>query len=79
MPMYVCVCNAVSERAIREAVEGGVRTFDELRMQTGCATSCGCCEAVAIQVMEQCLRGTGPARSPTHSPRYHTLAADSVR
>lgn len=77
--MYVCVCNAVSERAIREAVEGGARTFDELRAETGCATNCGCCEPVALQVMEQCLRATPAVCSPPRPSGFHTLATDSGR
>lgn len=77
--MYVCVCNAVSERDIRDAVDGGVRTFEDLRARTGCATCCGCCEPVAIQVMEQCLRTTGDARSPFRPPGFNTLAVGSSR
>jgi bacterioferritin-associated ferredoxin len=26
--MYVCICNAITERAIREAAADGVRTLD---------------------------------------------------
>lgn len=77
--MYVCVCNAVSERDIRHAVDGGVRTFDELQARTGCATGCGCCEAVAIQVMEQCLRATSSSARPPKPPRFNTLAIGSSR
>ena len=75
--MYVCVCNAVSERAIREAVEGGVRTYGELQAETGCGTCCGCCEPVATQLMEHYLRtGDGPA-APMNPPRFRTLAVGS--
>lgn len=77
--MYVCVCNAVSERDIRDAVDGGVRTFDELQARTGCATGCGCCEAVAIQVMEQCLRTSGGPDRPPNRFRLQTLAVGSTR
>lgn len=77
--MYVCVCNGVSERAIREAVEGGVRTYDELQARTGCGTSCGCCEPVAIQVMEQCMRAGNANPVSLASPAFETLAISSGR
>lgn len=75
--MYVCVCNAVSERAIREAVEDGARTYGDLQARTGCGTCCGCCEPVALQVMEQYLRVTDAARAPAHPARFTTLAVGS--
>ncbi|HEU4665648.1 MAG TPA: (2Fe-2S)-binding protein [Dokdonella sp.] len=48
--MYVCICNAVTDRAIREAAENGVQTFAELRRRTGCSDCCGNCEALASQI-----------------------------
>ena len=38
--MNVCVCHAVTERAVREAAAAGVRTFEELTMRTGCGGTC---------------------------------------
>ena len=51
--MYVCICNAVTDRAIREAAVGGVRTFTQLRRDTGCGDCCGSCEKVARAIFEQ--------------------------
>lgn len=75
--MYVCVCNAVSERAIRDAVEDGVRTFGELQAETGCGTCCGCCEPVAIQLMEHYLRVEDGPRTPLNPAPFRTLAVGS--
>jgi bacterioferritin-associated ferredoxin len=50
--MYVCICNAVTDRSIREAAANGVRTIDELRRRTGCADCCGSCADLAGEILE---------------------------
>lgn len=59
--MYVCLCKGISDRAIRQAVEEGARSWRDVREQTGCATQCGKCagigkaitrDAVASEVMQ---------------------------
>jgi len=54
--MYVCICNAVTERAIREAAASGVRTLSELSRRTGCSDCCGTCADVARQILEDTHR-----------------------
>jgi len=53
--MYVCVCNAVTDSDIREAVDGGVHTLKQLRRTTGCGSTCGNCEELAAEVLQQAL------------------------
>jgi bacterioferritin-associated ferredoxin len=53
--MYVCICNAVTDHAIREAAQSGVSSFAELRRRTGCSECCGSCEDVASQVFNDAL------------------------
>jgi bacterioferritin-associated ferredoxin len=53
--MYVCVCNAVTENAIREAVGNGVRSLAELRLHTGCSMTCGTCQEVAEEVLAEAI------------------------
>ena len=50
--MIVCVCNNISDREIRQAVELGLRTMDELREQLGVATCCGQCAECAQGVLD---------------------------
>lgn len=45
--MYVCVCRAVTDRHIREAVKRGVDTLDGVREELGVAAQCGKCEEQA--------------------------------
>ena len=56
--MYVCICNAVTDRDIRRAVNDGVECFEQLQMRTGCATCCGCCEFEARRQLLQTLADT---------------------
>ena len=56
--MYVCVCNAVTDRDIRRAAAEGVETFEQLQARTGCANCCGCCEVEARLLLEQACAGT---------------------
>ncbi|MBT8070014.1 MAG: (2Fe-2S)-binding protein [Xanthomonadales bacterium] len=53
--MYVCVCNAVTDSHIRNAVDDGVRTFKQLSRTTGCGSTCGSCRETAIEVLVQSL------------------------
>jgi len=49
--MYVCICNAVTEREIRQAVGLGVTTLNELREGLGVAGDCGKCGSCAKQIL----------------------------
>ncbi|TDJ35531.1 MAG: hypothetical protein E2O56_00875 [Gammaproteobacteria bacterium] len=53
--MYVCVCNAVTENAIREAVDNGVRSLAELRLHTGCSMACGTCQDLAEELLAEAI------------------------
>jgi bacterioferritin-associated ferredoxin len=51
--MYVCICNGVTDRDIRQAVEAGCRSVAELTMRTGAGATCGSCLDLAAQLMEE--------------------------
>ena len=51
--MYVCICNAVTDRQIREVAAKGVDTLDALTFATGCGACCGSCKPLALQVLDQ--------------------------
>jgi len=51
--MYVCVCNGVTERDIRQAVADGCATLGDLTMRTGCGTNCGSCLAMAAELLAE--------------------------
>jgi bacterioferritin-associated ferredoxin len=49
--MYVCVCNAVTDREIRQCVALGAQTFEQVRECLGVSNACGRCEPVARQIV----------------------------
>jgi bacterioferritin-associated ferredoxin len=51
--MYVCVCNGVTDHAIREVAAAGCRTIAELTMRTGCGATCGSCVEMAQQLLDE--------------------------
>ena len=61
--MSICICQAVSDSAIRKAVEQGVRNFPELSAATGCGTQCGSCVKMAREVLDKALEDIGSPKS----------------
>ncbi|MCC2638645.1 MAG: BFD-like (2Fe-2S)-binding protein [Moraxellaceae bacterium] len=53
--MYVCICKAVTDGQIREAVSEGCCSMRELRQCLGVATQCGRCAPEARQVLDAAL------------------------
>ncbi|MDL2356785.1 MAG: (2Fe-2S)-binding protein, partial [Pseudomonadota bacterium] len=53
--MIVCVCNNISDREIRQAVDLGLSSMDELRRDLGVSTCCGKCASYAEQVLDSHL------------------------
>lgn len=45
--MYVCVCNAVTERQIHQAVKKGAKTVKHLKDELGVGAECGKCVSCA--------------------------------
>ncbi|MEL1265459.1 (2Fe-2S)-binding protein [Pseudoxanthomonas putridarboris] len=58
--MYVCICNGVTERQIREAAAHGCRTVAELTMRTGCGATCGTCLDTAVDLLDSVHGGREP-------------------
>jgi bacterioferritin-associated ferredoxin len=60
--MYVCLCNAVPEKRVREAVAEGSTDFETLQAVTGVSTCCGCCEPEVRNLLEDVLDEQNPPR-----------------
>ena len=51
--MYICICNAVTEREIRFAVEEGCTSLRRVSKELGVATGCGKCKQEACRVIRE--------------------------
>jgi bacterioferritin-associated ferredoxin len=51
--MIVCVCNNISDREIRQAVDLGISSIAELRQELGVGTMCGKCVSYAREVLHE--------------------------
>ena len=51
--MYLCICNAVSEERVIEAIESGCGSFNEVSKATGLCAECGQC---AFKARKECER-----------------------
>lgn len=49
--MYVCICNAVTDRQIRSAVANGARSLEDVSMLLGVGAGCGCCREAANELI----------------------------
>ena len=49
--MIVCVCNNISDREIRQAVDLGLNSMADLYQELGVGTCCGKCVSYAREVM----------------------------
>jgi bacterioferritin-associated ferredoxin len=49
--MYICLCNAITEREIRCCVEDGARSMRDLESCLGVGVTCGKCKPAAREVL----------------------------
>lgn len=68
--MYVCVCNAVSDKAIKQAVQQGHDTFEAIQCELGVGTCCGRCKPFAQEFIQQCVD-----KQQKSFPAYYVEAA----
>lgn len=50
--MYVCLCNGISDRQIRECVERGAASLDDVQARLPVANCCGTCAETAREIIE---------------------------
>ena len=51
--MYICICNAVTERQVRECARRGCCSLDDLSVELGVGTACGRCRPVAKEILDE--------------------------
>lgn len=73
--MYVCVCNAVTEKQVFSAVSAGARTVKDLKNTLGVGAECGRCASCAKQCLKQALR---PDEIEIDTHLQHTIQVQSL-
>ncbi len=53
----ICSCLGVTAGMIKEAVESGARTYEEVKEATGAGSVCGACENDVQNVIDEVLKG----------------------
>lgn len=53
--MYVCLCNAVTDRQIKAEIRQGACTMRELRERLGIASHCGRCGKCARAILMESI------------------------
>jgi bacterioferritin-associated ferredoxin len=51
--LYICICNAVTEKAVRECAQKGACSIDELAYELGVGAGCGRCRDCATEVLRE--------------------------
>lgn len=51
--MYVCICHAVTDKQLQEAISQGTNNLRDLRRQLGVVSSCGKCGCCVRDILRQ--------------------------
>ena len=77
--MYVCICNAITDKQIREAAESGTTDLWGLQAELGVATGCGSCKQTATEILAEYQRPAPVADRPNVAVNRPNVGADPVR
>lgn len=58
--MYICVCNAVSDKDIIEAVNNGAHDLATIQAELGASAGCGTCRDYTERLIKQTLSSSIP-------------------
>ena len=51
--MYVCICNAITDKQIRRAAKNGTTDLRGLQAKLGVASGCGSCTEAASEILAE--------------------------
>jgi bacterioferritin-associated ferredoxin len=66
--MYICLCNGITDRDIRQAAAAGASTLNDLQRELGVAAGCGRCASCAHAVLCESCAGSDDAPLPSLQP-----------
>jgi len=77
--LYICICNAVNDETIGEAIDGGAASADEVFAALDVEVKCGTCKSGIENMVQDALDRRSGTRIPDpalKSPRRYALAAE---
>ncbi len=66
--MYVCICNAITDKQIRRAAEAGAVDLWALQAELGVASGCGSCKEIASEILHDVRRQRQVASPQVYTP-----------
>ncbi len=57
--MYICICNAIKDSQIEQALHEGKLSISELRQHLAFASRCGKCTSAMRDMLKEHLKATG--------------------
>lgn len=66
--MYVCICNAVTDKQIRRAKAAGVDTLNDLRDTLGVTGCCGSCTDMVESILSEDEHASAPPGPSLYIP-----------
>jgi bacterioferritin-associated ferredoxin len=58
--MYICICNAVTQRQVEDSAREGVRSVEELTATLGVGAGCGRCRECATEMLREACNALLP-------------------
>ena len=66
--MYICICNAITDKDIRRAAEAGATDLWALQAELGVATGCGSCRESAAEILHDARKRRQAAQPQVYVP-----------
>ncbi len=66
--MYICICNAISDKDIRRAAEAGATDLWALQEELGVAAGCGSCKEMAAEILYDVRKQRQAAQPQVYTP-----------
>lgn len=67
--MYICICNGITDKQIREAAKAGITNLAGLQQELGVAAGCGTCSDAAVEILAEHRPHTAePVRPMVYRP-----------
>ena len=67
--MYICVCNAISDKDVKTAIKNGAKSIKELNQQLNVGSNCGTCVS-SIQLLIDDSKQAKTFNLPIYTPSF---------